>query len=391
MHSPVLVLNTGSSSVKFAVYDGTPEMPVTLRGKVDVIGSEEARLTVRYANGVRTARPIAAHHHDAALETLLRWLDEALEGAALQAAGHRVVHGGNRFSDPVRIGQDVLDDLRALCDLAPLHQPHNLRGIEALAELRPDLPQIACFDTAFHATLPEVARVFALPRELTAAGVRRYGFHGLSYEYIAGVLPDYLGAHAERRVVVAHLGHGASLCALHRRTSVATTMSFSPLDGIPMATRSGALDPGAVLHLQQQMGMSVDEVARLLNHRSGLLGVSGISGDMRELLDNPAPQAREAIALFVYHTVGAIGSLAAALGGIDALVFTAGIGENAPTVREAICRGCAWLGIVPDPEANARHGPCITLPDAAVSAWVIPTDEESVIAGHTLRLATATR
>jgi acetate kinase len=234
--------------------------------------------------------------------------------------------------------------------------------------------------------MPEEAQVFALPRQITATGVRRYGFHGLSYEYIADTLPEFLGEMADGRVVIAHLGNGVSLCAINRRVSIATTMSFSPLDGIPMATRSGALDPGAMLYLQQTMGMDVDEVAQLLNYEAGLLGVSGISGDMRRLLASAEPDAREAIELFVYHVVRAIGSLAAALSGIDALVFTAGIGENAATIREQVCKGCAWLGIAFDPEGNVRNGPCISRTGSPVSAWVIPTDEEIMIARHTLRL-----
>lgn len=392
MDRSLLVLNAGSSSIKFAVYTDTDVYDLTplWRGKVEAIGSVDARLIAQGHGGGRIERVIKAPIHEEALSALLAWLDDEFAGIPLHAAGHRVVHGGINFSAPVVVTSETLRELQALCPLAPLHQPHNLRGIEALAMLRPQLPQVACFDTAFHRSMPEVAQTFALPRQITAAGVRRYGFHGLSYAYIADTLPEFLGEMADGRVVVAHLGNGASLCAMDRRASIATTMSFSPLDGIPMATRSGALDPGAVLYLQQTMGMDVDEVAQLLNFEAGLLGVSGISGDMRQLLASAEPDAREAVELFVYHVIRAIGSLAAALGGIDALVFTAGIGENAAAIREKVCAGCAWLGIAIDPEANARNGPCISRTGSPVSAWVIPTDEEIMIARHTLRLIAGT-
>lgn len=393
MDRPLLVLNAGSSSIKFAVYADvdTQDLATIWRGKVSSIGSAGARLTAQRHGGKRIERVIKASIHEEALSALLAWLDDEFAGIPLHAAGHRVVHGGVNFSAPVVVTPGTLRELQALCPLAPLHQPHNLHGIEALATIRPQLPQVACFDTAFHCSMPEVAQVFALPRQITAAGVRRYGFHGLSYEYIADTLPAILGGRADGRVVVAHLGNGVSLCALYRRTSIATTMSFSPLDGIPMATRSGALDPGAVFYLQQTMGMDVDELAKLLHYEAGLLGVSGISGDMRRLLASAEPDARKAVELFVYHVVRAVGSLAAALGGIDALVFTAGIGENAAAVREQVCAGCAWLGIAFDPAANAHNGPCISRTDSPVSAWVIPTDEEIVIARHTLRLVTGAR
>jgi acetate kinase len=317
----------------------------------------------------------------------LEWCRDALGGGSLQAVGHRVVHGGERFFAPVRVDEAVLGELRRYESLAPLHQPHNLNAMAVLARTHPELPQAACFDTAFHHTQSRLATGFALPRSLAQAGIRRYGFHGLSYEYIAGVLPEYLGAAADRRVVVAHLGNGASLCAMEGRKSVATTMGFTPLDGLMMGTRCGALDPGVVLYLQQQLGMGVAEVAALLNERSGLLGVSGISPDMHTLLQSEAQEAQEAVELFVYRIGRELGSMAAALGGIDALVFCAGIGERAAAVREAILKQAAWLGFDLDPEANSRNGPRITSAQSAASAWVIPTDEEQVIARHAWRLS----
>jgi acetate kinase len=272
--------------------------------------------------------------------------------------------------------------------MAPLHQPHNLAAVRALMRLKPGLPQVACFDTAFHRTQPPVAQQFALPREITAGGLRRYGFHGLSYEYIAGVLPDHLGSRADGRVIVAHLGNGASLCAMHQRRSVATTMGLTALDGLVMGTRSGAIDPGALFYLMRAKGMTPDAVEDLLYRRSGLLGVSGISSDMRELLERRDPRAKEAIDLFAYRAAREVGSLAAALGGLDALVFTAGIGEHAAPVRAMICERLRWLGITPDPAANERHQTVISMPDGGVTVCVIPTNEELVIARHTRRLLT---
>jgi acetate kinase len=388
MNRAILVLNSGSSSVKFAVYQDTEDLPCLWRGMVESIATDDARMLARSETGQQIDRGINAPDHDSALNILLDWLEETLAESTIHAAGHRVVHGGMNYSEPVRLTPDRLQDLQKLCSLAPLHQPHNLHGIEVLTRLRSELPQVACFDTAFHRNMPEEAQLFALPREITEAGVRRYGFHGLSYEYIADVLPEYLGAAADGRVVVAHLGHGASLCALKQRSSIATTMSFSPLDGVPMATRSGSIDPSVVFYLQQTMGMSLDDVTQLLNHRAGLLGVSGISNDMRELLESTNPHARMAVDLFVYQVIRAIGSLAAALGGLDALVFTAGIGENAATIRKMICHGCSWFGLELDLQANTQHGPRISLPDSTVSAWAIATNEELMIARHTSRLVT---
>ncbi|HID68508.1 MAG TPA: acetate/propionate family kinase, partial [Roseibacterium sp.] len=322
----------------------------------------------------------------AALQHILNWLEQLPSQYHVIAVGHRVVHGGMYFSQPRLVDTSILTRLRALIPLAPLHQPQALRAIDHLLSLRPRLAQTVCFDTAFHASMPMTEQLFALPRELAAQGIRRYGFHGLSYEYIASVLPDHLGERAEGRVVVAHLGHGVSLCAMHQRKSVATTMSFTPLDGLPMASRCGAIDAAVVLYLLRERGMTVDEVSDLLHHQSGLLGLSGISGDMRTLLASNSQHAAEAIALFIQRVHRELGSLAAALGGLDALVFTGGIGEHAAPVRAAICNAAAWLGIVLDENANCVHAGRISTDDSRVSVWVIPTDEEQLIARHTASL-----
>lgn len=395
MSKAILVVNAGASSIKFAVFivgDGADAPEPVCRGRIEGIG-QGARLVVTPAPaGGFAVHPLdedlAARNHAEALQRLLAWMREAASGLHFAAVGHRVVHGGVAFFSPVAVDTAVLARLEELVPLAPLHQPHNLAAIRALRRIEPDLPQVACFDTAFHRTMPAVARTFALPRALTGQGIRPYGFHGLSYEYIASVLPDYQDGAAGRRVVVAHLGNGASLCAMAGLRSVATTMSFTPLDGLPMATRCGALDPGVLLYLMQEKGMTVEAVADLLYAQSGLLGVSGVSGDMRALLASAEPAAAEAVELFVYRTGRELGSLAAALGGLDALVFTGGIGEHAPVVREKICRQAAWLGVRVDASANAAGGPRIDDADSPVSVWVIPTDEELVIARHTCRIAT---
>jgi acetate kinase len=298
--------------------------------------------------------------------------------------GHRVVHGGERFSAPVLVDAAILDQIEQLVPLAPLHQPHNVAAIRAVGRVRPEVAQVACFDTAFHRTQPPIAQLYALPRDLSAEGIKRYGFHGLSYEHIASVLPGLAGDAARGRVVAAHLGNGCSLCAMRNGASVATTMGFTALDGLPMGTRCGAIDPGVILHLLAERHMSVGEVTDLLYHRSGLLGVSGIGNDMRVLLASPAPEAAEAIDLFVYRIGRELGSLAAALGGLDTLVFTGGIGEHAAPVRARVCEDAAWLGVRLDADANRAHGPRISAANSAVSVWVIPANEEWMIARHTL-------
>jgi acetate kinase len=325
--------------------------------------------------------------HEEALGALFLWLESHFKDQRLAAAGHRVVHGASLYTAPVRIDASVIKELSRLIPLAPLHQPHNLAAIDALSKLHPGLPQIACFDTAFHHTQPEVAAAFALPRSLTDQGIRRYGFHGLSYEYIASVLPEFLGpVTADGRVVVAHLGSGASMCAMHQCASVATTMAFTALDGLPMGTRCGNIDPGVILYLMQEQGMTAQAVSDLLYHSSGLLGVSGISDDMRTLLVSKDPHAASAVGLFIYWICRELGSLAAALGGLDALIFTAGIGEHAPEIRRRVCAQLAWLGVEFDDAANAADVARITMASSRASVWVIPTNEDLMIARHSWRL-----
>ena len=386
----ILVLNAGSSSIKFALYPAAPasdEDAAAYHGEIEGIG-HALHLLVRDARRKSLAdRAVdGPATHQQGLSALLEWLSAHADSMDIAAAGHRVVHGGQNYAQPVRITPAVLRGLELLVPLAPLHQPHNLEAIRALAELHPGIVQVACFDTAFHASQPAVAAAFALPRALTEKGVRRYGFHGLSYEYIASILPAHLGPGADGKVVVAHLGNGASMCAMRNRRSVATTMGLSVLDGLVMGRRCGALDPGVVLYLMDCERMSAAQIAHLLYEESGLLGVSGISDDMRDLLKTDDPRAREAVALFVYRILRELGSLAAALGGLDALVFTGGIGENAAGVRARVCRDAAWLGLDLDESANESRGPRISRPDSRVAAWVIPTNEELMIARHTRRL-----
>lgn len=390
MSDMLLVLNAGSSSIKFALFEahGEPSRDhLICDGAIDGIG-HVAHFSARgRGNAALADRELPGEDHDHAIAVLIDWIEASFPDQRLTAAGHRVVHGGTLFDAPVGIDAGVLEQIRSLSPLAPLHQPHNIVAIEALSKLHPSLPQIACFDTAFHHGQPAIASAFALPRDLTASGVRRYGFHGLSYEYIAGLLPSVAGPQvADGRVVVAHLGGGASMCAMQARRSVATTMSFTPLDGLPMGTRCGALDPGVVLYLLERRGMTAREVSDLLYHSSGLLGVSGISDDMRTLLASDQPAAREAIALFVYRVSRGLGSLAAALGGLDAIVFTGGIGEHARPIREMVCRQAAWLGVTLDAAANAAGRGRITTADSKVSAWVVATDEDLMIARHVFRL-----
>ncbi len=325
--------------------------------------------------------------HDHAIQYLFDWLqNRQLAGHRVKAVGHRVVHGGVKYTQAVLVDDTVLNDLEKLTPLAPLHQPHNLSAIRAVAAETGGLPQVACFDTSFHHGHEFAERTFALPRSLTESGIRRYGFHGLSYEYIASRLPEIDSRAAEGRTVVAHLGNGASMCALHGCRSVATTMGLTGLDGLPMGTRSGSLDPGVLLYLMDQQGMDARALEHLVYHESGLLGVSGISHDMRVLLASDDPRAAEAIDLFVYRIGRELGSLAAAVGGLDALVFTAGIGENAAAIRARVCRDAAWLGLALDEQRNNAGGSRISTEDSRVSAWVIPTDEELMIARHTRRV-----
>ncbi len=390
MNGQILCLNAGSSSIKFALFEAGAATKLVRRhfGKVEEIGSDP-RLTVKDASGktvIERRWPEGVSSHESVLEDLLTVVRHELPGTDLIAAGHRVVHGGTRFAEPCLIEDDNLRDLDTLCALAPLHQPHNLAAIRAVAALLPDLPQVACFDTAFHRGNPDLNQRFALPRSLHDQGIRRYGFHGLSYEFIADELHRIDPGLAKKRVIVAHLGNGASLCAMHDGRSIDTTMGFTALDGLMMGTRCGSLDPGVVLHLIRQADMSVQEVERMLYRQSGLLGVSGLSSDVRTLLESDDPRAQEALDLFCMLAAKEISALATVLGGLDAVVFTAGIGENQPRIRQAICNRLEWLGMVLDQTANTTNQTSISAVDGNIAAMVIPTDEERMIANHTCRL-----
>jgi acetate kinase len=390
MSDAILVLNAGSSSIKFSLFLEQGEtLDLFLGGQIEGIYTWP-RFKARDATGT----PVAEKQwtsgeslgHDGAITYLAGFLHEHLGEHQLVAVGHRVVHGGMAYHEPVRLSAAIVGDLERLIPLAPLHQPHNLTPIRALLENRPELLQVACFDTAFHHAQPTVAQSFALPAEITDRGVRRYGFHGLSYEYIASVLPEYDANAARGRSVVMHLGNGASMCALHDGNSVASTMGFTALDGLPMGTRCGNLDPGVVLYLMDELKMDARAIEKLLYQQSGLLGVSGISSDMRTLLESDDPKAKFAVELFIYRIARELGSLAAAMGGLDALVFTAGIGEHAYPIRERICKAAAWLGLELDQAANKADGPRISTSDSKVAVWVIPTNEELMIARHTLSI-----
>jgi acetate kinase len=387
MSDAVVVLNAGSSSLKAAVFEVCGEDPrAVVRCRIDGL-PQSPRLRVEDERGTtRLDRRWPQGEHvsrDQALEIVLGALDADLAGHRLVAFGHRVVHGGDR-AEPMRVDADGLAALQALVPLAPLHQSHNLAPIVRLRATHPDVPQVACFDTAFHRTNPDVAQRFALPAALFDEGVKRYGFHGLSFEYVAWRLADLDATAAAGRTIALHLGHGASLCALRGGRSVATSMGFTPLDGVPMGTRPGALDPGVVLHLLDR-GLDARAIERLLYHQSGLLGVSGRSADMRELLADASPEAARAVDLFIYRVGREIGSLAAALGGLDALVFTAGIGENSPQIRARVATVAAWLGATLDEPANRAGRTRLDAAGSRVSIWVIPTDEERMIARHTWR------
>jgi len=387
MVSHILVLNAGSSSLKFGMYQ-RPEkgsLALVAQGQIEGIGTRP-RLSARdEAGGTLVEQDLGPDVRDGttALDKLAEWLSSSFDRESLAAVGHRVVHGGQKFARPTLVTPDIVRELRGLSQLAPLHQPFNLAAIDAVFDRLPGLPQVACFDTAFHRGHSAVAELIPLPSDLRAMGLQRYGFHGLSYEYIASVLPQVAPEIAAGRVLVAHLGSGASICALKDGRSVDSSLGFTALDGLCMGSRPGGLDPGVVLYLFQQLGMSVREVEDVLYRKSGLLGISGISNDMRALVGNDVPAARLAVDYFVYRAAKEIGALTAALGGLDGLVFTAGIGENSVEVRRRICEACAWLGVHLDTEANEAHNPRITTRDSEVSAWVIPTNEELMIARHT--------
>jgi acetate kinase len=385
-----LVLNAGSSSLKFSVYrrHEAEGWALEARGQIEGIGTAP-RMAAK--DGAGKALAVVAPGVDLrdagkAIAHLADWLKQQYGGARVVAVGHRVVHGGPRFTGPVRVTPEVMQELLRLVPLAPLHQPHNLAAIEAVAERIPDVPQVACFDTSFHRGHSPVAELVPLPRDIVKHGVQRYGFHGLSYEYIASILPSVAPSIARGRVIVAHLGSGASLCAMQDLKSVDSTLGFTALDGLCMGTRPGALDPGIVLYLFQSLGLDAKRVEEMLYKESGLRGISGISNDMRDLLASHAPEAALAVDYFVFRAAKEIGALAAVLGGVDGLVFTAGIGENSAAIRKRLCEASAWLGVGLDAAANEGNAPLISKPGSRVEVRVVPTNEELMIARHTAKV-----
>ena len=390
MDEYAVVINAGSSSLKFCVFrrPAGQTWQIETRGQIEGIGTAPHFTAKDDAGQALIDSQLDRSVNDGrkALGAVADWLQDRYGGARVRGVGHRIVHGGAKYTGPTVVTPEVLADLRTLIPLAPLHQPYNLQAIDAVTERLPDVPQVACFDTSFHRGQPAVAELVPLPKAIRDSGVQRYGFHGLSYEYIASVLTAVAPEIAGGRVIVAHLGSGASMCAMRNGRSIDSTLGFTALDGLCMGTRPGSVDPGVLLHLFQTMGFTPKEVETLLYKQSGLLGISGISNDMRDLLGSPEPSARLAVDYFVYRAAKEIGALAAALGGVDGLVFTAGIGENSPEIRKRICDASAWLGIELDAEANARRGPRISTAASKVSAWMIPTNEEMMIARHTARL-----
>ncbi len=385
MKQTILVLNSGSSSIKFAVYPASgADLNALIKGKISGIRrapsfrASDDQGNDLAADGLASIETSAGH--GTLTVRLLDWLEAHNSGVEVVAAGHRVVHGGQGFAGPVLLTPEVMAQLEELVPLAPLHQPHNLSAIKALTDRSADLPQVACFDTSFHRTQHRLAQLFALPRALADEGVIRYGFHGLSYDYISSVLADHLGDKANGRVIVAHLGNGASMCAMKTGCSVATSMGYTALDGLMMGRRCGTLDAGVVLHLLQQKGMSSDEVQHMLYNASGLLGVSGISNNMQVLQNSDHAHADEAIDLYCYRAASEIGSLIMALGGLDAIVFTAGIGENSARVRRMICERLSWMGLVLDADRNDRNAAKVSGEGSSIDVHVIPTNEELVIA-----------
>ena len=387
MTDVILVLNAGSSSFKFSLFaQASGDLSLIARGQAEGLYTSP-RFVAKDGDGAVIEEKAwgdgAPLGHEGALDHLIGFLRGRSDGYRLVGVGHRVVHGGLEYSHPARMTEAVLKALEKYIPLAPLHQPHNLAPIRVLMQRSPDLPQVACFDTAFHRTQPAVAQAFALPKAITDRGVIRYGFHGLSYEYIAGVLPQVDARAAAGRTVVLHLGNGSSMCGMAACRSVASTMGFTACDGLPMGTRCGSLDPGVVLYLMDELKMDVRAIEKLINQQSGLLGVSGISSDMRALLASPEPGAKEAIDLYAYRIGRELGSLASALGGLDAVVFTAGIGENSAELRERICLDAAWLGLDFDPDANRAGALRISRAGSRVGAFVVSTNEELMIARHT--------
>ena len=383
MGKSIAVINAGSSSIKFALYERGDSL--TFRGQIAQIGVSP-KLHVVDSGGHRLAErswPVEGFDHRAATREILHTATSLSQDTSIIGVGHRVVHGGMHYAAPVRVDATVMAALAELTPLAPLHEPHNLAPIAAILEAAPEIPQVACFDTAFHRCQPTITQLFALPRKLTEAGIRRYGFHGLSYEYVTSRLSEIAAEIAHGRIVIAHLGNGASCCAVRDGKSVASTMGFTAVDGLVMGTRCGTIDPGVLIHLMDEYHMDARAIERLIYTESGLLGVSGISSDMRTLRASSEPHAAEAIELFVYRIVREVGSLAAALGGLDAVVFTAGIGENDAATRAEVAEGCRWLGLELDETRNARGVGRISSDASRVSVWVVPTDEELMIARHT--------
>jgi len=386
----IAVLNAGSSSLKYSVFgERGDKLELIARGQAECLYTAPrfvAKDGTGKALGDESWGDGATLGHDGALDHLLAFLRAEFAEHRLVGVGHRVVHGGTEYTRPVRVDATILAALEKYVPLAPLHQAHNLAPIRDLLVRSPQLPQVACFDTAFHSGAPPVSQAFALPKAITDRGVRRYGFHGLSYEYIAHVLPQHDERAAKGKTVVLHLGNGASMCAIAGGRSIASTMGFTAADGLPMGTRCGNLDPGVILYLMDELKMDARAIEKLIYQQSGLLGMSGISSDMRTLEASDAMAATAAIDVFVYRIGRELGSLAAALGGLDAIVFTAGIGENSRSLRERVCRDAAWLGVELDTAANERNGPCISTAGSRVSAWAIPTNEELMIARHTRQL-----
>ena len=384
----IAVVNAGSSSVKFAFYDSEGDQPLLLKGQVEQIGVAPS-LSASNPEGEEVASlswPAEGFGHAQAMGAILEVAREQLAGSTVKGVGHRVVHGGTHFTGPVEVTAEIIAELEKLSPLAPLHQPHNLGPIKAIAQNRPDVRQVACFDTAFHQSQPHLAQAYALPRELSDSGIRRYGFHGLSYEYVSGRLAEIAPEHGDKRIVIAHLGNGASLCAIQEGRSVATTMGFTAVEGLVMGTRCGSIDPGVLIYLMDEHGMDARALESLIYKKSGLLGVSGISSDMRSLRGSDDPKAREAIDLFIYRIVREIGSLSAALGGLEGLVFTGGIGQRDLRTRQEVVAGCAWLGADLDEQRNAAGDGLISSDYSKIPIWVLPTDEERVIARHTAAL-----
>lgn len=381
MDEVILVINAGSSSIKFSLF-ACKTLTLIYHGAIENI-TEKPQMTILNAQHRQIVKhPIAAVGYEAGLNNLFEWL-EKLPDLTLKAVGHRVVHGGTYFSGPTLITPEAINKMASLNPLAPLHQPHNLAAIKIIADLYPTLPQVACFDTTFHRTQHKLATLFAIPRQLTEEGIIRYGFHGISYEYIASVLPEHLKDKADGKIIVAHLGQGASMCAMNQRKSVATSMGFTALDGLMMGSRCGAIDPGVILYLLQEKKFSPEKINHLLYQESGLLGVSGIGSDMRELQSSTDPHAIEAVDLFCYRAARELCALCVILQGCKAIVFTAGIGENSVIIRKKICDRLNWLGVVLDEHANHSNGTIISQTQSKILVAVIPTNEEYMIAKHT--------